>query len=64
MQRLAFSIVGLGVFMLMSRDVVEAVKPELLATPKAIDQYAERLLQYALAMVASEAQRRGISISI
>jgi TetR/AcrR family transcriptional regulator, regulator of cefoperazone and chloramphenicol sensitivity len=64
MQRLAFSIVGLGVFMLMSRDVVEAVKPELLATPKAIDHYAERLLQYALAMVASEAQRRGISISM
>ncbi len=64
MHRLAFSIVGLGVFMLMSRDVVEAVKPELLATPKAIDQYAASLLQYALAMVASEATRRGISIEL
>jgi TetR/AcrR family transcriptional regulator, regulator of cefoperazone and chloramphenicol sensitivity len=58
--RLAFSIVGLGVFMMVSRDVVEAVKPELLATPKAIDKYATSLLQYALAMVNSEAQRRGI----
>jgi TetR/AcrR family transcriptional regulator, regulator of cefoperazone and chloramphenicol sensitivity len=62
--RLAFSIVGLGVNMLVSRDVVQALKPQLLATPKAIDQYASSLLQYALAMVASEAQRRAITLAL
>lgn len=56
--RLAFSIVGLAIHMFVSRDVVQTLQPQLIATPEAIDIYTERLLGYAMAMVASEKTRR------
>ena len=56
--RLSFSIVGLGIHLFVGRDIVQALQPQLLATPEAIDTYTERLLGYALAMVASEKARR------
>ena len=55
--RLAFSIIGLGVQMFLSRDVVEAIRPKLLNTPAAIDLWCERMGDYAEAMVAVEAAR-------
>lgn len=56
--RLAFSITGLAMQMFISRDVIEAVRPQLIATPGAIDLWAIRLVDYAEAMVAVEATRR------
>ena len=56
--RLAFSIVGLGVHMFVGSDIIEAIKPQLTATPKAIDTWAARLVNFAQAMVKAEAQRR------
>lgn len=56
--RLAFSIVGLAIHLFVGRDVVQALQPQLFATPGAIDAYTERLLGYAMAMVASEQTRR------
>jgi len=56
--RLAFSIIGLGVQMFLTRDVIQAIRPQLLATPAAIDTWAARMVDYAEAMVAVEAQRR------
>ena len=56
--RLAFSIVALGVHLFVGRDIMEAIKPKLTATPKAIDMWVERLVSYAEAMVKAEAQRR------
>jgi TetR/AcrR family transcriptional regulator, regulator of cefoperazone and chloramphenicol sensitivity len=56
--RLAYSIVGLAIHLFVGRDVVQTLQPQLLATPAAIDIYTERLLGYALAMVASEKTRR------
>ena len=56
--RLAFSIVGLAIHLFVGRDVVQALQPQLLAAPAAIDAYTERLLGYAMAMVASEQTRR------
>lgn len=56
--RLAFSIVGLAIHMFVSRDVVQTLQPQLIASPEAIDIYTERLLGYAMAMVASEKTRR------
>jgi TetR/AcrR family transcriptional regulator, regulator of cefoperazone and chloramphenicol sensitivity len=57
--RLAFSIVALGVHMFVGRDIMEAIKPNLIGTPKAIDLWVERLVDYADAMVQTEARRRG-----
>jgi hypothetical protein len=56
--RLAHSIVGLAIYMFVGRDVVHALAPQLQATPEAIDIYTDRLVDYAMAMVASEADRR------
>lgn len=58
LHRLAFSIASLGMMLHVGGDVVPALRPGLLASPQAIDVYAERLLGYADAMVAHEAQRR------
>jgi AcrR family transcriptional regulator len=57
-QRLAISIAGLGVHLFVSRDVIEALAPQLSATPQAVDLWAERLLGYAEALIESEARRR------
>jgi len=58
LHRLAFSIVGLGIQLFVGFDIMHALKPELAGTPQAIDLYTERLVDYALAMVHSEALRR------
>ena len=58
MHRLAFSVAGLGMMLQIGSDVFEAIRPDLIASPQAIDQYADRLVDYALAMVDSEMQRR------
>jgi len=56
--RLAHSILGLAINLYVGRDVVNALAPQLQASAKAIDIYTDRLVDYALAMVASEAKRR------
>ncbi len=56
--RLAFSIVGLAIHMFVGRDIMQILRPQLQADDAAIDTYTERLLSYALAMVASEKTRR------
>jgi AcrR family transcriptional regulator len=58
LHRLAFSIAGLALQMFISREVIESVRPQLLKTPKAIDQWAEQLVDFAEAMVAVELARR------
>ena len=56
--RLAVSIAGLGVHLFVSRDVIEALAPQLSATPAAVDLWAERLLMYAQALIEAEDKRR------
>lgn len=58
LHRLAFSITGLGVQMFAYHDVVSAIRPKLIATPAAVDSWAGRLVDFAVAMVADEAARR------
>jgi len=42
----------------VSQDFIEAIRPSLLRTPRAIDAWADRLTAYALALVEVEAARR------
>lgn len=56
--RLAFSIAGLAVQMFVCRDVVEALRPQLLAKSSAVDRWAGQLVNYAEAMVSFEVNRR------
>ena len=57
-RRLAVCIVGLGVHMHVGRDVIDVIAPALNARPDSLDLWMERLVMYALAMVAAESQRR------
>lgn len=61
--RLAFSISGLGVMLQLSPDVYGGIRPTVINSPDAIDTYTQRLIEYALAMVAAEAQRRNTTPS-
>ncbi|MFZ6657736.1 CerR family C-terminal domain-containing protein [Undibacterium sp. TJN19] len=56
--RLAFSITGLAISLMLSGDIMQAIRPALIAKPKAIDLYAGRLVDYALAMCEDEKRRR------
>lgn len=61
--RLAFSIVGLPLQMYIARDVIDAIRPNLMASPAEIDEWAERISAYAEAMTEYEAQRRRALVS-
>ena len=56
--RLAFSITGLAVTLMVSGDPMKALCPSLLADADAIDTCTERMAQYAMAMFQSERERR------
>ena len=56
--RLAVSIAGLGVHLFVSRDVIEALTPQLSADPAAVELWAERLVMYAQAMIDADEKRR------
>jgi TetR/AcrR family transcriptional regulator, regulator of cefoperazone and chloramphenicol sensitivity len=56
--RLAFAIIGMAVHYYVGHEVVSAISPQLLNTPKAIDTLADRLAGYAVAMIEGEAKRR------
>ena len=59
--RLAFGISGLALQLFVGREVVDAICPELVATPTAIDTAASRLADFAEAMVLAEMARRASS---
>ncbi len=56
--RLAFSLAGLALQLFVCRDVIDAIRPKLINTPAAVDQWAIRLVDYGEAMVAMEIARR------
>lgn len=58
LHRLAFSITGLGIQMFVSADIIQAIRPALMADADAIDRTTHRLTELALAMVEDERQRR------
>jgi AcrR family transcriptional regulator len=56
--RLAFEISGMGIMLHVGLEVIQVIRPQLLETAKALDCYHERLLSYAMALVALEENRR------
>jgi TetR/AcrR family transcriptional regulator, regulator of cefoperazone and chloramphenicol sensitivity len=56
--RLAVSISGLGVHLLVGRDVIDALAPQLFADASRLDLWTDRLVMYAQAMVDADARRR------
>lgn len=58
LHRLAFALSGLALNLMVSSDVIFAVRPSLISKEKAIDDYAARLVDYAMCMCEQERQRR------
>ncbi|MFI3185905.1 MAG: CerR family C-terminal domain-containing protein [Methylococcaceae bacterium] len=58
MHRLAFSIIGMAVYFYVGQEVVSAISPQVLNTPKVIDVLAERLAGYSVSMIEGEVRRR------
>lgn len=57
-QRLAVCLAGLGVHLLVGRDVIDAVAPQLNRDPDANRHWIDCLQRQALAMVEAERRRR------
>ncbi|MDN2708498.1 CerR family C-terminal domain-containing protein [Janthinobacterium sp. SUN118] len=57
MHRLAFSIASLALQHMVGTEVLQTLRPQLLATPQAIDTWLARMTDYALAMADLERQR-------
>ncbi|OQW65871.1 MAG: TetR family transcriptional regulator [Proteobacteria bacterium ST_bin11] len=58
LHRLAFAMIGMAVYFYVGQEVVSVISPQILAAPKAIDVLAERLADFAFAMIENEAARR------
>lgn len=56
--RLTFAIAGLGITLHVSGDVFATIRPQLVDTHEALDLYHARLMDYALALIEQERQRR------
>ncbi|MES2016277.1 MAG: CerR family C-terminal domain-containing protein [Pseudomonadota bacterium] len=59
LSRLAFCVVGMAIQLMLTRDVIDTIRPQLLATDSAIDTWMARMVDYAVAMVDAEQARRG-----
>ncbi|RYF21660.1 MAG: DUF1956 domain-containing protein, partial [Comamonadaceae bacterium] len=58
LHRLTLTLTGLAFQLWGHQEVINAVQPQLLATPEAVDLWAQRMTEYALAMVAVEQRLR------
>jgi AcrR family transcriptional regulator len=56
--RIAFQIAGLGIMLHVGMDVVQSIRPELIASSEALDIYHARLVDSGMALVEAEAARR------
>jgi AcrR family transcriptional regulator len=58
--RLGFGIVGIAIQLMVGRDVIDKISPQLLETDAAIDSWMARLVDYAEAIIDAEQARRAI----
>ena len=60
--RLAFAIAGLSVQLFVSRELIDDVRPTLTDSGSAFDTWIQRLVDYALALVQAERERRQLPL--
>ena len=58
LQRLAFSLAALGVYLHVGHDVIDRLAPGLNGSPEAIDCWTDGLVRSGLAMIEAEKVRR------
>lgn len=59
--RLAYSIAGLAMHMMVSREVIDVLSPQLMKDETAIDAWLARLVDYAEALVEVERRSAGVT---
>jgi AcrR family transcriptional regulator len=62
--RLAFCVVGMALQMMVARDVIDAIRPQLLDSNAAIDTWMARLVDYGEAVVNAEQARRAALVPL
>ncbi len=62
-RRLVICLAGLGVHLHVGHDINDQIAPALNAGPAALDDWADALLRYGLALVRAEATRRGVALA-
>ncbi|RVU47726.1 CerR family C-terminal domain-containing protein [Rubrivivax rivuli] len=62
LQRLAICLAGLGVHLHVGHDINEVLAPGLVDGSAALDRWAERLVDFGLALIDAERQRRGLPL--
>jgi AcrR family transcriptional regulator len=62
-RRLVVCLAGLGVHLHVGHDINHQIAPALNAGPAALDDWADALLRYGLALVRAEAARRGAALA-
>lgn len=58
LHRLAMSIVAMGVHLLVGREVIERMCPQIIGSEKALDETHAALVRFAISIVEAEATRR------
>lgn len=61
LHRLAFAVIGQGAFLFVGREIIQAIRPQLMHSPQAIDDWTAQMVNNALAMVDAERQRRSLA---
>jgi TetR/AcrR family transcriptional regulator, regulator of cefoperazone and chloramphenicol sensitivity len=63
LSRLAFCIVGMALQLMVARDVIDKITPQLIDSDAAIDTWLARLVDYGTAVVDAERTRRAALIT-
>ncbi len=58
LQRLAICIVAMGVHLMVGRDVIEKICPNIIANEEELNTTQQRLVMFGLSMVKAEKERR------
>jgi len=60
MHRLAFELLSMGIMLHVGTDVINSIRPALIADSAALDQYHLRMVDNAMVLIDAEARRRSI----
>ncbi len=63
LHRLAFAVTALALQMFVGREVIDAIRPQLVDSAESIDRAARRLADFAEFMIEGERLRRNVSMS-
>jgi TetR/AcrR family transcriptional regulator, regulator of cefoperazone and chloramphenicol sensitivity len=61
--RMVFAIVGMAIHMFVGREIIQTIEPRVIQSAQAVEETADALAEFALAIVHGEALRRNVTLS-